>query len=287
MKWEGYRQSENVDDMRGGGRSAGRVGGGVGIGGLILMGVLYFGFGIDPRVVMNTGLVGGGGQIQEQRAQPTDPNDRMARFVSTILATTEDAWEEIFRLQVRRAYEPPRLTLLSGATRSACGDADAAMGPFYCPADRRVYLDMVFFRELEQRFRAPGEFAAACVIGHEVGHHVQNLMGILPEVQRAQRGMSEGQANQMQVRVELQADCFAGIWANKAGRIGLIDQADVEAALRAAAAIGDDTLQRQSTGRVVPESFTHGSSEQRMRWFMAGERTGQIQACNTFNTRQV
>lgn len=286
MKWEGYRQSENVDDMRGGGRSAGRVGGGVGIGGLILMGVLYFGFGIDPRVVMNTGLVGGGSG-QEQRAQPTDPNDRMARFVSTILATTEDAWDEIFRLQIRRAYEAPRLTLFSGATRSACGDADSAMGPFYCPADRRVYLDMVFFRELEQRFRAPGEFAAAYVIGHEVGHHVQNLMGILPEVQRAQRGMSQGQANQMQVRVELQADCFAGIWANKVGKIGLIDQADVEAALRAAAAIGDDTLQRQSTGRVVPESFTHGSSEQRMRWFMMGVRLGQIQACNTFNTRQL
>jgi hypothetical protein len=286
MKWEGYRQSDNVDDMRGGGRAAGRVGGGVGIGGLILMGVLYFGFGIDPRVVMNTGLVGGG-QVQESRPTQTDPNDRMARFVSTVLATTEDAWEEIFRLQVRRAYEPPRLTLFSGAVQSACGSADSAAGPFYCPADRRVYLDMVFFRELEQRFRAPGEFAAAYVIGHEVGHHVQNLMGILPEVQRAQRGLGQAQANLLQVRVELQADCFAGIWANKVGRIGLIDQTDVDAALRAAAAIGDDTLQRQTTGRVVPESFTHGSSEQRMRWFMTGVRTGQIQACNTFNTRQL
>lgn len=287
MRWEDYRQSTNVDDARGGGGRGGGIGratGSVGIGGLILAGILYFAFGIDPRLILEGGLPGAqppAQQQQQRQGQGVDPNDRMARFVSAVLATTEDTWEKIFR-EAGRNYEPPRLTLFSGQIQSACGFAEAASGPFYCPLDRRVYLDMSFFRELEQRFRAPGDFAAAYVIGHEVGHHIQNITGVLPRVQEAQRGMGRAEANAMQVRVELQADCLAGVWANRTQRLGLVDQSDIQEALGAAAAIGDDTLQRRAGGRVVPESFTHGSSEQRMQWFMTGVRSGNMQACNTF-----
>lgn len=287
MKWDDYRQSENVDDYRGeSGGGPGRAAGGVGIGGLLLMGVLYFGFGIDPSFLLNTGLIGGGSsQAPVQRSAPrhVDSNDQLARFVSTVLATTEDAWTQVFR-EMGRNYEKPRLTLFTDEIPSGCGDAESAMGPFYCPNDRRVYLDMAFFDELARKFQAPGEFANAYVIGHEVGHHVQNLLGVLPRVQAAQRGRSREEANALQVRVELQADCFAGVWANRTNRIkqNFIDENDVAAALRAAAAVGDDTIQRRTIGRVAPESFTHGSAKQRMAWFQQGLKTGKVEACNTF-----
>lgn len=294
MKWDDYRQSDNVDDYRGGGGGGGGglpggATGGIGLGGLLLMGVLYFGFGIDPRFLLDTGLVGGGGggQPRVERSQPrqVDPNDQLARFVSTVLATTEDAWTQIFR-EMGKTYEKPRLTLFSDEIPSGCGDAESAMGPFYCPNDRRVYLDMAFFDELAGKFHAPGEFANAYVIGHEVGHHVQNLLGILPRVQAAQRGRSREEANALQVRVELQADCFAGVWANRTNRIkqNFIDENDVAAAIRAAAAVGDDTIQRRTIGRVVPESFTHGSAKQRTAWFQQGLKAGKIEACNTFQS---
>lgn len=290
MRWEDYRQSDNVEDVRDSNDQGspnlpiGRATGGIGIGGLLILGVLYFGFGIDPRAVLNTGLLGNGpGPSQPQvQAQRPDQNDRLARFVSVTLATTEDVWDQIFKEQ-QRTYERPKLRIFTGETASGCGEAEKAMGPFYCPADRYVYLDMSFFNELATRFGSPGEFANAYVIGHEVGHHVQNLLGILPKVTQMQRQNPE-QKNALQVRVELQADCFAGVWANRAQRIkaDLVEQGDIEKALHAAAAIGDDTLQRQARGYVVPESFTHGTSEQRVRWFKTGYTTGQISACNTF-----
>jgi len=282
MRWDDYRRSTNVDDMRGG--NGGRAAGGVGIGGVILAAVLYFAFGVDPRVVLNSGLVGQGGPPAQQQSRERSPEQqRMGEFVSAILASTEDVWTQAMREQGRE-YQPPRLTLFEGRAMSACGLAEAAAGPFYCPMDRRVYLDTIFFQELATRFRAPGEFAAAYVIGHEVGHHVQNLLGILPRVQQRQQAMSREEANALQVRVELQADCFAGVWANRTGRALRIEEADIRAALQAASAIGDDTLQRQSQGYVVPESFTHGSSDQRMRWFMTGVRAGRAEACNTFQS---
>jgi hypothetical protein len=284
MRWEDYRQSDNVEDARGG--RVGRAAGGVGIGGLILMGVLYFAFGIDPRVLMESGLVGGGQPRQEQvETRPADPNDRIARFVSAVLASTEDTWDAVFR-DAGRQYERPRLRMFAGGTESGCGFAQSAMGPFYCPQDQRIYLDTTFFDELARRFGAPGEGASAYVIAHEVGHHVQNLRGILPRVQQEQRRLSQEDANALQVRVELQADCFAGVWAHRSRRVGLVDDADIQSALRAASAIGDDTIQRRSQGHVVPESFTHGSSEQRMRWFMTGARSGDPAACNTFEQRR-
>ena len=290
MKWDDYRQSDNVDDYRGsGGGGLGRATGGIGIGGMLLMGVLYFGFGIDPSFLLNSGLIGGGGPAPAQQSVPrhADPNDPLSRFVSTVLATTEDAWTQVFR-ENGQTYEKPRLTLFSDEIASGCGDAEAAMGPFYCPNDRRVYLDMSFFNELATKFKAPGEFANAYVIGHEIGHHVQNLLGILPKVQQAQRGLDKASANRLQVRVELQADCFAGVWANRVNRIkpGFIDQNDIAAAIRAASAVGDDTIQRRTIGRVVPESFTHGSAQQRASWFQQGLKAGRIEACNTFQQSQ-
>lgn len=286
MKWDDYRQSDNVDDYRSrGGNPIGRATGGVGIGGLLLMGVLYFGFGIDPSFLLNSGLVGGGGSAPQQQSAPrhADPNDQMGRFVSSILATTEDAWTQIFR-EHGKTYQKPRLTLFSEEIASGCGDAESAMGPFYCPNDQRVYLDIAFFQELATRFKAPGEFANAYVIGHEIGHHVQNLMGILSKVQQTQRGLDKAQANALQVRVELQADCFAGVWANRVNQIkaNFIDDNDIAAAIRAASAVGDDTIQRRTIGRVVPESFTHGSAQQRASWFQQGLKAGKIEACNTF-----
>lgn len=289
MRWDDQRQSDNVEDRRG--SSLPRTAGGLSIGGLIVVGLVSWFLGVDPRVILQgaeqLGLQGTQPQQQESRSGPiTDPNDRVGRFVSSILATTEDTWDQIFK-EAGRTYTPPRLVLFTGRTLSACGNAEAAMGPFYCPMDRKVYLDTAFFTELSSRFHSPGEFAAAYVVGHEVGHHVQNLMGILPRVQEAQRSVGQVQQNALQVRVELQADCFAGVWAAKTNsRIAFLEDGDIDQALRAASAIGDDTLQRRSQGTVVPESFTHGSSQQRMRWFMMGIRSnGRLEACNTFEAR--
>ena len=291
MRWDNQRQSDNVEDRRG--SSLPRAAGGLSIGGLIMVGLVSWFLGVDPRVILQgaeqLGLQGAQPQQQESRSGPiTDPHDRVGRFVSSILATTEDTWDQIFK-EAGRTYTPPRLVLFSGRTLSACGNAEAAMGPFYCPMDRKVYLDTAFFTELSSRFHSPGEFAAAYVVGHEVGHHVQNLMGILPRVQEAQRSMGQVQQNALQVRVELQADCFAGVWAAKTNsRIAFLEDGDIDQALRAASAIGDDTLQRRSQGTVVPESFTHGSSQQRMRWFMTGIRSnGRLEACNTFEARSL
>jgi uncharacterized protein len=294
MKWEDYRSSDNIEDRRGGGGGFGIPipmgrGGGLGIGGLIIVGILAMVFGIDPRIVVGIDEVLNNPQLQQRGpAQPTGkqgaPADELGRFVASTLAQTEDVWRQVFSQSGQR-YEEPRLVMFSGITQSACGTAQSAMGPFYCPLDKRVYLDTSFFRDLSQRFRAPGEFAAAYVIAHEVGHHVQNLMGILPRVQQRRQSVSRAESNALSVRTELQADCFAGVWAHYAdSKLKTLEAGDIEKALAAAAAIGDDRLQKQSQGTIVPESFTHGSSKQRMEWFMTGVKTGSMQRCDTFSS---
>jgi len=283
MKWEGERQSDNVEDRRGGG--FGGIGGrGVGIGALVIALVGGAIFGVDPGTILAL-LGGGGGPVAVQQAPRSEPaNDRETQFVRAALGSTEDAWARLFSAQGAQ-YQPARLVLFEGSTPTACGTGRSATGPFYCPADRQVYIDLGFFRLMEQRFQVAGEFAQAYVIAHEVGHHVQNLLGISDQVHNAQRSVSETQGNQLSVRLELQADCFAGIWANQ--RRQVIEPGDVEAAIAAATAIGDDALQRQSQGRVVPDSFTHGSSAQRVRWFTRGLETGSVEQCNTFEARQL
>jgi hypothetical protein len=278
----------------GGGRFpvGGRAGsiGGIGLIILVLLGLF---FGIDPTVL----LQGGGGvgdtssyaptQQQQQNQQPRAPGsgalDEAREFVAVVLADTEDTWRALFQ-QMGRTYQDPNLVLFSGTVQSGCGFAQSASGPFYCPRDGKVYLDTSFFDEMSRRFGAPGDFAQAYVITHEVGHHVQNLLGILPRVEAAQQQLSRSEANRVQVMVELQADCFAGIWAHHAQRSrGLLERGDLEEGLNAAAAIGDDRLQKQSQGYVVPDAFTHGSSAQRVRWFKRGFESGQPSACDTFN----
>jgi len=284
MRWGDFRQSSNVEDRRGMGMGA-RVGGGLGIGGMVIVGLVSLFLGVDPRVLLGLAeqLPNGGGFTQEQTQGRGAPQDESGRFVSAVLATTEDAWSRIFQQNGQR-YEPPRLVMFSRAVQSGCGAAQSATGPFYCPLDRRIYLDTSFFRQLSQRFGAPGDFAAAYVIAHEVGHHVQNITGVLPRVQEAQRRGGGRRGNQISVMAELQADCYAGIWAREAGeRFKLLEEGDIEEAIQAANAIGDDRLQRQSQGQVVPDSFTHGSSAQRVRWFTVGVRSGSLDACNTFD----
>jgi len=273
--------SSNVEDRRGqrfGGR--GLLGGGIFTLVLVVIGMF---FGIDPRVIM--GLAGTVQQIQAPAEAPAGkvgaPADEMGRFVSVVLADTEQTWNTLFR-QLGRDYQEPRLVLFTGATPTACGTGQAAMGPFYCPLDQRVYIDLAFYQQLRDRFRAPGDFAQAYVIAHEVGHHVQNQLGIMQKMDAYRQRLSEAQNNALTVRLELQADCFAGVWAHHANNRKLLEAGDVDEAMTAAAAIGDDTIQRRTQGRIVPESFTHGTSEQRMRWFMTGMKTGQISACNTF-----
>jgi uncharacterized protein len=280
MRTEGPGSS-NVEDRRGqrlGGR--GLLGGGIFTLVLVVIGMF---FGIDPRVIM--GLAGTVQQIQAPAEAPAGkvgaPADEMGRFVSVVLADTEQTWNTLFR-QLGRDYQEPRLVLFTGATQTACGTGQAAMGPFYCPLDQRVYIDLAFYQQLRDRFRAPGDFAQAYVIAHEVGHHVQNQLGIMQKMDAYRQRLSEAQNNALTVRLELQADCFAGVWAHHANNRRLLEAGDVDEAMTAAAAIGDDTIQRRTQGRVVPESFTHGTSEQRMRWFMTGMKTGQISACNTF-----
>ncbi len=283
MKWEGRRQSSNIEDRRG--RRVGSVVGGGGIG-LVVMALVAMYFGVDPRVVLNiVGDLGGGGvqQQQQQPYQPSPEEQKLAEFTSVVLADTEDAWQRIFAEYGKR-YEEPKLVLFSEAVQSACGYAQAAMGPFYCPDDGKVYIDLGFYRELKRRHNAPGDFAQAYVIAHEVGHHVQTLLGISEKVQQAQQSVGQTESNELSVRMELQADCFAGVWANKTHNAKhVLEEGDLEEALNAASAIGDDQLQREATGYVRPDSFTHGSSKQRVTWFKKGLTEGDINACNTFD----
>ena len=289
MRWEGGRRSDNVEDRRGMPGRPAFVGGGLGTIVLVLL-ALYFG--VDPSFLLQNAPVGQVGE--EQPAGPSSGNgaaegqpDPARDFVSVVLADTEDTWTALFAESGQR-YEVPRLVLFSGSVRSACGNAQAAMGPFYCPADRKVYIDLSFYRDLKDRFHAPGDFAQAYVIAHEIGHHVQKLLGISDQVQQARQQASEVQANALSVRLELQADCFAGIWAHRADRTRqILETGDVEEALTAASAIGDDRLQQQSTGYVTPDSFTHGSAEQRVRWFKRGLDSGQFDACDTFAARSL
>jgi uncharacterized protein len=309
MRWEDLPQSDNVEDRRGddsysgGGGYGGGLpigGGGLGIGGVIVLGLIGWALGIDPRLLIGGAeiLTGGSSHYQQPYRPPQSsgrvgrPSDEMGRFVAAVLGSTEVQWKDIFARD-GQTYRGPRLVMFTRATRSACGMAQSAMGPFYCPPDREVYLDTSFFRELERRFRGcSGEackFAQAYVIAHEVGHHVQNLFKILPTVQRAQRAASSrAEANRMQVRVELQADCFAGVWAHHAEqKWKLLQPGDIEAALQTAAAIGDDMLQKRAQGYTVPDSFTHGTSAQRKRWFTTGFKEGTVKACNTFTAAQL
>ena len=295
MKWEGDRESSNVEDYRGGGGGGGgggfNIGGrGIGLGTVAIALVASIFFGVDPGTVI--GMLGGGGgpapQVQQQR-DPAAPqaNDRETRFVRTVLGYTEDAWTPIFKEQ-GSTYKPPKLALFEGRIPTACGTGNAATGPFYCPADQKVYIDLSFFRLMQERFHVGGEFAQAYVIAHEVGHHVQKLIGVSDQVHNAQQRASETEGNALSVRLELQADCFAGVWANRTQqKEAFLEQGDVESALATATAIGDDALQRQSRGTVVPDSFTHGSSAQRVRWFKQGLESGDPQQCNTFEARQL
>jgi uncharacterized protein len=301
MQWRIGRRSSNVEDQRGmsgglgggmrfpgggmripggGGMSGGRKAG-LGGFGLIAVVVVAVLLGFDPSQLLQDGS---GDRSAYVPQGPTGAaEEELKDFVSVVLADTEDTWREQFR-KLGATYEEPRLVLFSGAVDSACGYAQSAMGPFYCPGDRKVYLDLSFFDELAQRFEAPGDFAGAYVVAHEVGHHVQNILGIMDRVDQARGGMSEAEANSLSVRVELQADCFAGVWANNADRArNILETGDVEEGLAAASAIGDDRLQRQGQGYVVPDSFTHGSSEQRVRWFQRGFASGEIDDCDTFN----
>jgi hypothetical protein len=273
--------SSNVEDRRGQGGFGGRglIGGGIGT---ILLVVIGMFFGIDPRLML--GLADTVQQVQAPAPSPGKigaPADDMGHFVSVVLADTEKTWKGLF-LQLGRDYQEPRLVLFTGATPTACGTGQAAMGPFYCPLDQRVYVDLAFYQQLRDRFRAPGDFAQAYVIAHEVGHHVQNQLGIMQKMDAHRQRLNQTQYNALSVRLELQADCFAGVWAHHADNRRLLEAGDVDEAMTAASAIGDDTIQRRSQGRIVPESFTHGSSEQRMRWFKTGMQTGRISACNTF-----
>lgn len=296
MKWEGNRESDNVVDHRG---SGGGGGGGFGLGGksigigtivLALIGSAVFG--VNPMQIIDAMSGGGGGGPvatpgQQLPAQSAPGTDRQTRFVKTVLADTEDVWTKLFA-QKGSAYQKPQLHVYTGAVSTACGTGRSAAGPFYCPADSDVYIDLSFYKLMQQQFGVSGEFAQAYVIAHEIGHHVQNQLGISDKVHQAKGRMSEREANEMSVRLELQADCFAGVWAFHGNQArGILEQGDVEAALKAAAAIGDDALQQQSQGRIVPDSFTHGTSAQRSRWFTKGLQTGDVEQCNTFNTRQL
>jgi hypothetical protein len=290
MKWEGQRQSDNVEDRRsqGGGGGGFRMGGrGIGIGTIIIAVLASLIFGINPLTVL--GVLGGGGPVavpQSQGPAAKPPaNDPTGGFVSTVLADTEEVWGRIMQ-GAGAQYAEPKLVLFRGAIGTACGTGQSAMGPFYCPGDRKVYLDTGFFETLRARMGAPGDFAQAYVIAHEVAHHVQNQLGITGKVDALRGRVSEAEMNALSVRVELQADCFAGVWAHHSQKgKGWLERGDIEEALNAAAQIGDDNLQRKSQGMVVPESFTHGSSQQRVTWFRRGLESGSVQQCNTFEGR--
>lgn len=300
MRWRDGRRSDNIEDRRdqglggdpfggGSGASAGRrIGIGGGVGGLVLVVVLML-MGVDPALLLT-----GAGPSQDSpngtrtsHAQRPATEDELKEFVSVVLADTEDTWSDIFRDMGKR-YADPKLVLFSGAVRSACGLGQSAMGPFYCPGDRKVYIDLDFYNDLRNRFGAPGDFAQAYVIAHEIGHHVQNLLGISAQVESARQRANPVEANRLSVRSELQADCLAGVWANRAHRSRqLLEQGDIEEGLGAASAIGDDRLQRQARGYATPDSFTHGSSEQRVRWFKRGLTEGRLSSCDTFSVARL
>ena len=295
MKWEGNRESDNVEDRRDdGGSGGGFLGGGlggrhIGIGSIVIALVASYFFGISPMTVLN--LLSGGSapvtQTQQAPAHAPPADDQMAKFVSTVLADTEDVWTDIFS-KAGRTYTDPKLVLFRGATPTACGQGESAMGPFYCPVDRKVYIDLDFYQTLKNQLGAPGEFAQAYVIAHEVGHHVQNLLGISAKVDEMRSHASPTQSNALSVRLELQADCFAGVWANHAqASRQILENGDIESAMNAAAKIGDDALQKAATGHVVPETFTHGTSAQRTHWFNAGLQSGIVKDCDTFGARSL
>jgi hypothetical protein len=289
MRWKGNRESSNVEDRRGeGGGSGFHLGGRtIGIGTVVIALVGGAIFGIDPFTILS--ILSGGGpasQVQQQApAKPPPADDQMARFVATVLGDTEDVWKQLFS-QGGTAYQEPRLVLFRGAVATGCGQGQAVMGPFYCPADQKVYIDLNFYETLKNRLGAPGDFAQAYVIAHEVGHHVQNQLGITGQTARMRARASPAENNAMSVRLELQADCFAGVWAHHAQNARqILEQGDVEEAMNAAAKIGDDALQQSRGGAALPETFTHGTSAQRQRWFTTGLKTGSVKACDTFNTR--
>jgi predicted metalloprotease len=281
MLWQGQRESENVEDARGSGGGRLVMGGGIGT---VVLVVLYLLLGGDPQALFNSQQA----QLPQSAQVDTQaPRDEASKFVAVVLADTEDAWKEVFR-QMGREYQEPRLVLFTDMIQSGCGFASGATGPFYCPQDRRVYIDLGFFRQLQERLGAGGDFAEAYVIAHEVGHHVQKLLGITDRVEAARRRVSESEYNRLSVRLELQADFLAGVWARYADRVKhVVEAGDIEEAMRAASAVGDDRLQRRSRGYVVPDSFTHGSSEQRVRWFRRGYETGDISQGDTFNAREL
>ena len=288
MKWEGNRESDNVEDARsGGGGGGGRGFGGrsIGLGSVAIALVAGWIFGVNPLTVLSLLSGGGGGAVPTQQQAPAGKppaDDKMARFVSVVLADTEDVWRAKFK-QMGGTYREPKLRLFRGSEPTACGRGEAAMGPFYCPGDQKVYIDLGFYETMRTRLGAPGDFAQAYVIAHEVGHHVQNLLGISGKVDAMRGRVSEAQQNALSVRLELQADCFAGIWAHDAQSARqILEQGDVEEALNAATQIGDDTLQRKASGTVQPETFTHGTSAQRVHWFKQGFESGQIEQCDTF-----
>ncbi len=284
MRLEDVRESTNVEDRRGSRMTGGRAGG-IGLGTIALALVAMY-FGVDPAVVLNMGQ--GLQQNSQVESQPIPNDDVEAKFVAKVLGSTESTWSKIFQ-NAGQQYPAPTLVLFRGATPTACGTGQSAMGPFYCPGDQKVYIDLAFYDEMKNRFNAPGDFAQAYVIAHEVGHHIQHLTGVSDKVQQArQSARSEAQANQYSVRLELQADCYAGVWAHHAdGANRILEPGDVEEAMRAAAAIGDDALQKQAQGYAVPDSFTHGTSQQRMRWFNQGLTTGDIRKCDTFSVATI
>ena len=280
MRW-GSGRSSNIEDRRGMGMGK-LAGGGIGT---IVIALIAMYFGVDPSVILNQ--ANNLAPEQQTQTQFTPEEERLKEFMSVVLADTEDVWGGLFS-SAGKTYEQPKLVLFSGAVQSGCGAAQSAMGPFYCPADRKLYLDMSFFNELSKRLDAPGDFAQAYVVAHEVGHHVQNVMGIADQVRGAQQNARGEQANALQVRMELQADCFAGVWAYHANKKRqILEPGDAEEALAAASGVGDDRLQKKARGYVVPESFTHGSSEQRMRWFKTGMQSGEPAQCDTFNARNI
>ncbi len=285
MRWKSGRRSSNVDDRRSVRLSGKAKGGGIGI---IILALVGMYFGIDPSLILQQGAnLSGNSSTQQEQYQPTADENKLADFVSVVLADTEDTWDKIFS-QAGASYQQPTLVLFSGSVKSACGFAQAAMGPFYCPADKKVYIDLSFYRDLKSNLGAPGDFAQAYVIAHEVGHHVQNLLGVSDKVHGMRGQLSQTDYNKMSVKLELQADCFSGVWANHADKMrNILEPGDIEEALNAASVIGDDRLQKQAKGHVTPDSFTHGSSAQRVQWFKQGFTTGDIRQCNTFKAKRL
>jgi hypothetical protein len=288
MRWQGRRESDNVEDRRG--QSSGLGGGGGGFrvprgkGGIVILVVVLVAgyYGVDLSPLLNGGNVSP--QTQQQSASISPKDDELAKFTSVVLASTEDNWKEVFQ-RMGKTYQPPKLVMYRGVTRTSCGTGQAAMGPFYCPGDKTVYIDLSFYQDMKTKLGAGGDFAQAYVVAHEVGHHVQNLLGIESKVRQMQQGASQAEVNRLSVKMELQADCFAGVWGKYAEKQQMLEEGDLQAALNAAQAIGDDRLQQQGQGRVVPDSFTHGTSQQRYTWFKQGFDSGDPNTCNTFASR--